>query len=78
MLTKLSISLSPAQDFTVFGGSLSETHAQKICKIMDKAMQAGVPVIGLNDSGGARIQEGVDSLGGRSRVCEREKTRGRE
>ena len=53
-----------SQDFTVFGGSLSETHAQKICKIMDKAMQAGVPVIGLNDSGGARIQEGVESLGG--------------
>jgi len=54
------------QDFTVFGGSLSETHAQKICKIMDKAVQNGVPVIGLNDSGGARIQEGVDSLGGES------------
>jgi propionyl-CoA carboxylase beta chain len=48
----------------VFGGSLSETHAQKIVKIMDKALQTGVPVIGLNDSGGARIQEGVDSLGG--------------
>ncbi len=53
-----------AQDFTVFGGSLSETHAEKICKIMDLAMQNGVPVIGLNDSGGARIQEGVKSLGG--------------
>ncbi len=53
-----------AQDFTVFGGSLSETHAQKICKIMDLAMKTGVPVIGLNDSGGARIQEGVVSLGG--------------
>lgn len=53
-----------AQDFTVFGGSLSETHAEKICKIMDKAVQAGVPIIGLNDSGGARIQEGVRSLGG--------------
>jgi len=53
-----------AQDFTVFGGSLSETHAQKICRIMDLAMQNGVPVIGLNDSGGARIQEGVVSLGG--------------
>lgn len=53
-----------AQDFTVFGGSLSETHAQKICKIMDLAMKVGVPVIGLNDSGGARIQEGVVSLGG--------------
>jgi propionyl-CoA carboxylase beta chain len=53
-----------AQDFTVFGGSLSETHAEKICKIMDLAMKTGVPVIGLNDSGGARIQEGVKSLGG--------------
>jgi propionyl-CoA carboxylase beta chain len=53
-----------AQDFTVFGGSLSETHAKKICRIMDLAMQNGVPVIGLNDSGGARIQEGVVSLGG--------------
>ena len=53
-----------SQDFTVFGGSLSETHAEKICKIMDLAMQNGAPVIGLNDSGGARIQEGVQSLGG--------------
>ncbi|MBC7795920.1 MAG: acyl-CoA carboxylase subunit beta, partial [Pyrinomonadaceae bacterium] len=53
-----------AQDFTVFGGSLSETHAAKICKIMDLAMKIGVPVIGLNDSGGARIQEGVVSLAG--------------
>lgn len=53
-----------AQDFTVFGGSLSETHAEKICKIMDMAMKNGAPVIGLNDSGGARIQEGVKSLGG--------------
>ena len=53
-----------AQDFTVFGGSLSETHAQKICKVMDLAMKTGSPVIGLNDSGGARIQEGVLSLGG--------------
>jgi propionyl-CoA carboxylase beta chain len=53
-----------AQDFTVFGGSLSETNAQKICKIMDLAMKMGAPVIGLNDSGGARIQEGVASLGG--------------
>lgn len=53
-----------AQDFTVFGGSLSETHAQKICKVMDLAMKTGVPVVGLNDSGGARIQEGVVSLGG--------------
>jgi propionyl-CoA carboxylase beta chain len=53
-----------AQDFTVFGGSLSETHAAKICKIMDLAVRNGAPVIGLNDSGGARIQEGVASLGG--------------
>jgi propionyl-CoA carboxylase beta chain len=53
-----------AQDFTVFGGALSETHAEKICKIMDFAMKTGAPVIGLNDSGGARIQEGVRSLGG--------------
>ena len=53
-----------AQDFTVFGGSLSETHAEKICKIMDLAMKVGAPMIGLNDSGGARIQEGVRSLGG--------------
>nr|WP_262918358.1 acyl-CoA carboxylase subunit beta [Mucilaginibacter straminoryzae] len=53
-----------SQDFTVFGGSLSETHAEKICKIMDLALQNGVPLIGLNDSGGARIQEGVVSLGG--------------
>src|SRR5204863_5456664 len=53
-----------AQDFTVFGGSLSEAYARKICKIMDLAMKTGVPVIGLNDSGGARIQEGVASLGG--------------
>lgn len=53
-----------AQDFTVFGGSLSETHAEKICKVMDLAMKVGAPIIGLNDSGGARIQEGVLSLGG--------------
>ncbi len=53
-----------SQDFTVFGGSLSETHAEKICKIMDMALKVGAPVIGLNDSGGARIQEGVVSLGG--------------
>lgn len=53
-----------AQDFTVFGGSLSETHAEKICKIMDLALKVGAPVVGLNDSGGARIQEGVRSLGG--------------
>src|SRR3954464_13154848 len=53
-----------SQDFTVFGGSLSEAHAEKICKIMDMAVKNGAPVIGLNDSGGARIQEGVLSLGG--------------
>lgn len=53
-----------SQDFTVFGGSLSKAHAEKICKIMDLAMKNGAPVIGLNDSGGARIQEGVESLGG--------------
>lgn len=53
-----------AQDFTVFGGALSETHAEKICKIMDLALKTGAPMIGLNDSGGARIQEGVRSLGG--------------
>src|SRR4026207_2561038 len=53
-----------AQDFSVFGGSLSETNAEKICKIMDLAMKMGAPVIGLNDSGGARIQEGVVSLAG--------------
>ena len=53
-----------AQDFTVFGGSLSGAHAEKICKIMDMAMEVGAPVIGLADSGGARIQEGVDSLAG--------------
>ncbi|QKV17507.1 acyl-CoA carboxylase subunit beta [Oricola thermophila] len=57
-----------SQDFTVFGGSLSETHAEKICKVMDLAMQNGVPIIGLNDSGGARIQEGVASLGGYAEV----------
>ena len=53
-----------SQDFTVFGGSLSETHAEKICKLMDLAMKNGAPLVGLNDSGGARIQEGVVSLGG--------------
>jgi propionyl-CoA carboxylase beta chain len=57
-----------SQDFTVFGGSLSESHANKIAKIMDKALQVGAPVIGLNDSGGARIQEGVDSLAGYAEV----------
>jgi|TARA_R110002072_G_scaffold123977_3_gene259333 propionyl-CoA carboxylase beta chain len=60
-----------SQDFTVFGGSLSETHAEKICKIMDMAMKVGAPVIGLNDSGGARIQEGVASLGGYAEVFQR-------
>ena len=60
-----------SQDFTVFGGSLSETHAQKICKVMDMALRARVPVIGLNDSGGARIQEGIDSLGGYADVFQR-------
>ena len=60
-----------SQDFTVFGGSLSETHAEKICKIMDHAMKVGAPVVGLNDSGGARIQEGVASLGGYADVFQR-------
>ena len=60
-----------SQDFTVFGGSLSETHAEKICKIMDLAVQNGCPVIGLNDSGGARIQEGVASLAGYADVFQR-------
>ncbi len=60
-----------SQDFTVFGGSLSAAHAQKICKIMDHAMKVGAPVVGLNDSGGARIQEGVDSLAGYADVFQR-------
>ena len=60
-----------AQDFTVFGGSLSETMAQKICKIMDMAMKMGAPVIGLNDSGGARIQEGVNALAGYAEIFQR-------
>ncbi|MBK1634654.1 acyl-CoA carboxylase subunit beta [Rhodovulum adriaticum] len=60
-----------SQDFTVLGGSVSNTHAQKICKIMDMAMQNGAPVIGINDSGGARIQEGVDSLAGYGEVFQR-------
>jgi propionyl-CoA carboxylase beta chain len=60
-----------SQDFTVFGGALSEAHAEKICKIMDHAMRVGAPVIGLNDSGGARIQEGVASLGGYAEVFQR-------
>ena len=60
-----------SQDFTVFGGSLSEAHAEKICKLMDHAMKVGAPVIGINDSGGARIQEGVASLGGYADVFQR-------
>jgi len=60
-----------SQDFTVFGGSLSEAHAGKICKVMDHAMRVGAPVIGLNDSGGARIQEGIDSLAGYADVFQR-------
>ncbi|MBP6819704.1 acyl-CoA carboxylase subunit beta [Ferrovibrio sp. MS7] len=60
-----------SQDFTVFGGSLSASHAKKICKIMDQALKVGAPVIGLNDSGGARIQEGVDSLAGYAEVFQR-------
>ena len=60
-----------SQDFTVFGGSLSEAHAGKICKVMDHAMKVGAPVIGLNDSGGARIQEGIDSLAGYAEVFQR-------
>jgi propionyl-CoA carboxylase beta chain len=63
-----------SQDFTVFGGALSEAHAEKICKIMDQAMRVGAPVIGLNDSGGARIQEGVASLGGYAEVFQRNVT----
>lgn len=60
-----------SQDFTVFGGSLSEMYAQKICKVMDKAMKVGAPIIGINDSGGARIQEGVKSLGGYADIFQR-------
>ncbi|MBN2571274.1 MAG: acyl-CoA carboxylase subunit beta [Ignavibacteriales bacterium] len=60
-----------SQDFTVFGGSLSEMYAAKICKIMDKAMKVGAPIIGINDSGGARIQEGVKSLGGYAEIFQR-------
>ena len=60
-----------SQDFTVFGGSLSEAHAGKICKVMDQAMKVGAPVIGLNDSGGARIQEGIDSLAGYAEIFQR-------
>ena len=57
-----------SQDFTVLGGSLSETYAEKICKIMDKAGLVGAPCIGLNDSGGARIQEGIESLAGYAEI----------
>ncbi len=60
-----------SQDFTVYGGSLSEAHAEKICKVMDQAMKVGAPIIGINDSGGARIQEGVASLGGYAEVFQR-------
>jgi len=60
-----------AQDFTVFGGSLSEAYAKKICKVMDKAMKVGAPIIGINDSGGARIQEGVNSLAGYAEIFQR-------
>src|SRR5271154_4511521 len=60
-----------SQDFTVFGGSLSEAHAEKICKIMDQALKVGAPVVGINDSGGARIQEGVASLAGYAEVFQR-------
>jgi len=60
-----------SQDFTVFGGALSEAHAEKICKVMDQALKVGAPVVGLNDSGGARIQEGVASLGGYAEVFQR-------
>src|ERR1700759_1673146 len=63
-----------SQDFTVFGGSLSEAHAEKICRIMDQALKVGAPVIGLNDSGGARIHEGVASLGGYAEVFQRNVT----
>jgi propionyl-CoA carboxylase beta chain len=60
-----------SQDFTVFGGAVSERHAMKICKIMDNALKVGAPVIGINDSGGARIQEGVASLGGYAEIFQR-------
>ena len=64
-----------SQDFTVFGGSLSEAHAEKICKIMDQAMNVGAPVIGINDSGGARIQDGVASLAGYAEVFRAQRAR---
>eukprot|EP00794_Sanderia_malayensis_P011217 gene11217-12394_t len=60
-----------SQDFTVFGGSLSMVHAQKVCKIMDQAIKVGAPIIGLNDSGGARIQEGIESLAGYANIFQR-------
>jgi acetyl-CoA carboxylase carboxyltransferase component len=60
-----------SQDFTTFGGSLSETQSNKICKVMDQAMKMGAPVVGINDSGGARIQEGVNSLAGYSEIFQR-------
>ncbi len=60
-----------SQDFTVMGGSLGEAHAKKICQVMDKAMKVGAPIIGINDSGGARIQEGVDSLAGYGEIFQR-------
>src|SRR5574344_212023 len=60
-----------AQDFTVSGGSLSEMHAQKICKVMDQAMKMGAPLIGINDSGGARIQEGINALAGYAEIFQR-------
>ena len=60
-----------AQDFTIYGGSLSETQAAKICKVLDQALKVGAPVIGINDSGGARIQEGVNSLGGYAEIFQR-------
>ena len=60
-----------AQDFTVNGGSLSETMAEKICKVMDQAMKMGAPCIGINDSGGARIQEGINALGGYANIFQR-------
>ena len=64
-----------AQDFTVFGGSLGMVHGKKICKVMDLAMQVGSPIVGLNDSGGARIQEGVESLGGYGEIFLQERAR---
>ena len=60
-----------AQDFTAYGGSLSRTHAQKICKVLDRALLVGAPVVGINDSGGARIQEGVESLAGYADIFQR-------